>query len=347
MQNIRSKHLYPKNVPLEYLGFRFRWLAFVVFFCLFAPFFSFSAYAQSIPLPVVRTQGAFTIRAEAGMEDVAQKLLEAAPGFWRAIQADLPPLANKDIEIRLVRRSSSLPKVAPKGHSAPSWAVGVAYAAVGVVSVAHIGPDNSLHDPLMVAAHELAHLALDKALPQGVPRWLNEGFANLHSSEWSMARTQVLVGLAWSGNVIPLEQLDQHFPREEYKVHKAYAQSYSLVSFLAQRGRYQDTFDNGNRWPFQNFLRFLAEGKTLENAAKQAYGRSMQELFAEWQTQLQDRFMLIPSNLFELFIWLFGAVLLVLGYLRKRKINKTRLMQWEEEEALVEEHEEDFHYNAL
>ncbi len=286
-----------------------------------------------IPLPVVIERDGLRVRAEAGMESLAKKVANASPGFLEEIACDLVDLdVPKHIEIRLVHKSSSLPKVAPPGHGAPSWAAGVAYSRYSVVSVAH-SSGTEINNVMSTTAHELAHLALGAALHDRVPRWLNEGFAYLHSSDWSVARMQVLTGMAWSGNTIPLASLDASFPAEEIEVHKAYAQSYDFVAFLARRGRYIDKKDEGDRWPFRDFLARIAGGMSVEDAARRAYGASLYDLYNEWYEDLRSRYMLIPASLFGLFVWTFAAILLVIGYIRKSRRAKRIMAAWEREEA--------------
>lgn len=288
--------------------------------------------AARIELPIYVEERGIVVRAEAGMQALANEVAAAAPDFLNDIARDLPDLdVPTTIEIRLVHKSSSLPSVAPPGRGAPSWASGVAYSDVGIVSVAHAS-GTELNDVLSVTAHELSHLALGAALQGRAPRWLNEGFAYLHSSDWSMARTQTLTGLAWSGNTIPLRMLDESFPAAEIEVHKAYAQSYDLVAFLARRGRYADKKDEGDRWPFRNYLAYIAAGESVNDAALRAYGTSMVDLYAEWYQDLRSRFMLVPASLFGLFVWTFAALLLIVGYFRKSRNARRILARWEAEE---------------
>lgn len=296
--------------------------------------------ATRVELPVYLKSGDIVIRAESGMESLASEVARAAPDFLNEIALDLPDLdIPESIEIRLVHKSSSLPAVAPPGRGAPSWASGVAYADLGVVTVAHASGTN-INDVLSVTAHELSHLALGAALHGRAPRWLNEGFAYLHSSDWSMARTQTLTGLAWSGNTIPLHALDDSFPAAEIEVHKAYAQSYDLVAFLARRGRYADKKDEGDRWPFRNFLGYVAAGESVNDAALRAYGTSMNDLYEEWYEDLRARFMMVPASLFGLFVWTFAAFLLIVGYIKKSRSSKRTLARWEAEEHAREKERE-------
>ena len=277
--------------------------------------------------------GRVTVFAEAGMHTKAKELAASAEATLSRIAGDLGDApAPAAIEVRLVRDASDLASIAPSGRGAPAWAIGVAYPDLGVISVAtRRGPN--ITDPGGTLRHELAHVALGAALGPRAPHWLHEGFAYQHSREWSWERTETLAGMAWSGNVIPLEQLDSSFPVQEQIAHRAYAESYDFVGFLSRRGRWEDKEDDGDRWPFRRFLSEIARGATPDAAARSAFGRSLHQLFEEWKLDLDQRYMLVPIGLFGLAIWVCCALLLVVAYVRRRSQNKRRIAQWDVEEA--------------
>jgi hypothetical protein len=289
--------------------------------------------AATLSLPVREDRGMVTVRAEAGLEHVATRVADNAADVLHEILEDLPELdVPETVEIRLVKSTESLSLAAPTGRGAPEWADGVAYSDVGIVVVANHRNHNLINVDSTVA-HELAHLALGAALHGKAPRWLNEGFAYLHSSEWSVARTQTLTGIAWSGSPIPLHEIDRRFPARKSDVERAYAQSYDFVAFLARRGRFRDNEDDGNRWPFRDFLGAIARGRSVDEAARSAYGASLSQLHKEWFEDLRQRYMLVPASLVGLFVWVLAAALLILGYRRKQKRARQILALWEAEET--------------
>ena len=288
--------------------------------------------AAAPTLPLEARAGRITVRAEAGLERPAQKLAESAEAALARIAGDLPGLpVPRAIEVRLVTHAAELAAVAPAGRGAPAYAVGVAYPDLGVVSVALRRGADQL-DAAATLRHELAHVALGAALGPRVPRWLHEGFAYQHSAEWSWDRMETLAGMSWLGGVIPFHELDRAFPEAELPAHRAYAESYDFVGFLARRGRYEDREDDGDRWPFRHFLAAIAGGGTVDAAARQAFGRPIAELFEEWRADLGKRYLLMPVGLFGLALWILVALLLVLAWRRRRKQNRIRLTQWEAEE---------------
>jgi hypothetical protein len=281
----------------------------------------------------VSSAGRVTVYAEAGIADIAEDLGLRAEEALAEIQSDLPGLQTPaHVELRVVRSSADLGSVAPPGRGAPPWAVGVAYPDVGVITVALRRGPNVL-DPVFTLRHELAHLALGAALGPRAPRWLHEGFAYQHSPEYSRERVETLAGMAWFGNVIPLRDIDHAFPADELPAHRAYAQSFDFVGFLARRGRWEDHADDGDRFPFRRFLHEIGKGATVEAAALRAYGRPLETLFAEWKEDLGKRYRLLPIGLLGFAMWILVSMLLVLAFLRRRRQNKRRVAQWDREEA--------------
>ena len=254
--------------------------------------------AAAPKLERVTTSGRVTLYAESGLEDIGTELAEKADAALADISTDLVDLPTpKHVELRLVRDSSDLARVAPPGRGAPPWAVGVAYPDVGVISVALRRGPNVL-DPVFTLRHELGHLALGAALGDRAPRWLHEGFAYQHSPEYSRDRVETLAGMAWFGKVIPLEDLEVGFPAAEAPASRAYAESYDFVGYLANRGHYADRDDDGDRRALREFLREMSAGKSVDEAARQAYGVGIDELFDEWKADLSRRYLLVPASVF-------------------------------------------------
>ncbi|MDQ3370510.1 MAG: hypothetical protein M3680_34255 [Myxococcota bacterium] len=311
---------------------------------LLASFLAVTAWFETAfarpELSYAARRGRVTVFAERGLDSTARELAESAEATLTRISGDLIGLSTpRAIEVRLVRDSSTLGAIAPAGRGAPAWAIGVAYPDLGVISVA-MRRGAQLVDPGATLRHELAHVALGAALGNRAPHWLHEGFAYQHSAEWSWQRAETLAGMAWFGSVIPLEELDASFPREELPAHRAYAESYDFVGYLSRRGRYEDQSDDGDRWPFRRFLGELGRGSDPDAAARRAFGRSLAELFEEWKVDLGNRFMMMPVGLLGLGLWVLCAILLVFAWARRRRQNRHRLALWDLEEVARRTREE-------
>jgi hypothetical protein len=283
--------------------------------------------------PVVHV-GRVSVLAEPGLEPVAQRLAASADAELGRIAADLIDLpAPRAIELHVVREASDLAATAPAGRGAPAWAVGVAYPDLGVIGVATRRGSQVL-DAEDTLRHELAHVALGAALGDRAPHWLHEGFAYQHSGEWSIERIETLTAMAWSHNLIPLDQLDATFPQDELPASRAYAEAYDFVGYLARRGRWDDPSDHGDRWPFRRFLREIGHGGDLDRAAIHAFGKPLRALFDEWSADLGNRYMLMPLGLLGAALWLLCSLLLALAWWRRRRVNRRRLAQWDLEDSL-------------
>jgi hypothetical protein len=290
--------------------------------------------AAAARLSPVAHAGRVTVLAEPGLERMAQRLAEGAERELREIAADLVDLpAPRAIEVRLVRNAEDLAAVAPAGRGAPSWAVGVAYPDLGVIGVA-ARRGSQIVDTESTLRHELAHIALGAALGARAPHWLHEGFAYQHSAEVSWERMETLTGMAWSHNIIPLDQLDATFPQDELPASRAYAEAYDFVGYLSRRGRWEDPSDDGDRWPFRRFLREIGRGSDLDSAASFAFGKPLHALFEEWRADLGGRYLLMPLGLLGALAWVLCALLLALAWWRRRRQNRRRLAEWDLEERL-------------
>jgi hypothetical protein len=292
-----------------------------------------SAAAAPRLAPVARA-GRVSVLAEPGLESLAHRLADSAEHELGEIAADLVDLpAPRAIEIHLVRDAADLAAVAPAGRGAPDWAVGVAYPDLGVIGVA-TRRGAQLIDPAATLSHELAHIALGAALGPRAPHWLHEGFAYQHSAEWSVERVETLTAMAWSHNIIPLDQLDATFPQDELPASRAYAEAYDFVGYLARRGRWEDPSDDGDRWPFRHFLREVGHGADLDAAAIRAFGKPLHALFDEWRSDLASRYLLMPIGLIGAALWVLCGLLLAIAWWRRRRSNRQRLAQWDLEDRL-------------
>jgi hypothetical protein len=284
---------------------------------------------HALPMPEHRD---LDVTYETGLEDTARTLAGIADDALADIATDLPGLpAPTLIHLQVVRDANELAEVAPAGRGAPAYAIGVAYPDLGVLSVA-VRRGGQQVDPTTTLRHELGHIALGAALGDHVPRWLHEGFANQHARDFSFDHLEILTGMTWTGGIIPFDQLERSFPAEETPASHAYAESYDFVGFLSRRGRWEDPDDDGDRWPFRRFLRAIAHGDDIDHAAQSAFGKPIRGLFDEWREDVGKRYLWAPVGLLGIGVWFLCALLLVLGWWRKKRHNKRRMAQWEREE---------------
>jgi hypothetical protein len=125
----------------------------------------------------------------------------------------------------------------------------------------------------------------------------------------------------WGGRgALPIRELHQSLGHDHQRASQSYQQSYDLVRFL--RGR-------GDAVSFRRFIRKLAEGVKFETAMQEIYQVSPQELETAWQRKWNLERVLIPMMTSGLFLWVIAAILLVLGYFRKRRERRAAIAAME------------------
>ncbi|MBI4512111.1 MAG: hypothetical protein HY698_20935 [Deltaproteobacteria bacterium] len=285
--------------------------------------------------PIQITKGRITFLAESGLDRQVMGLFSLAQDRLASVEADLAEAPHiESVEVRLVKHQADIASAAPGGRGAPEWAVGMAYPTEGVVVIALRGKHGEFLDLEHALVHELAHLVLARAFsPRLPPRWLAEGFSYLYSSDISLERAQAIWGALLGDRLIRIRELDETFPDRHDEVALAYAQSYDFVTFLARRGRWQDERDDGDRAAFQQFLATTSRGTQVNEAALEAFGRTLDQLEEEWLESLRTRYLWLPLGAGGILLWGGASVLLIVGWVRRRRQAQKTLRNWEADEA--------------
>jgi len=217
--------------------------------------------------------------------------------------------------------------VQPAGEP-PSWSVGTAYPALNLIILrSPRGMKGGGIDIEQVLRHEYAHLALTTALKgHEAPPWLAEGFAMLQSKEWSLSWTYTLSRGVLTKGLIPLEQLSNGLPEDEYQAELAYAECFSFVSYIKT--------DVGPE-ALPRLIRGLSYGLDTETALRQATGLGLRDLERRWKEDLKRRYSWIPIVTSFFSLWFLASLLFLLSYWLKRRRARRKLAEWEREEALT------------
>lgn len=251
-----------------------------------------------------------------------------------AIKAELAEALGQPVLSRVVVRVAPTPeemaRLAPAEAPPPAYASGVAYRGLRLVLLTMMAPRGAeAVDLEEVFRHELAHVALEDALRgEHVPVWFNEGLAISLSGELAMARTKTLWSATLSDTLLPLSELDRSFPRDNFEVSIAYAQSADFMRFLMRRS---------DRLRFTALIERVREGEPFERAVAEAYGADLRRLELEWRGNLEKRFSVIPALTGGGVIWVLVIAALVAAYVRRRRRTRAILERWGREEALEDE----------
>ncbi len=248
-----------------------------------------------------------------------------------AVKADLVAKLGQDVlthvTVRVAPTVSDMAKLAPSEAPPPEYASGVAYHGLHLVLLSMLVPRGAEAVDLdEVFRHELAHVALEDAV-QGkhVPVWFNEGLAIALSGESWGDRMQTLASATLSGTLIPLNDLDRSFPRDDHRVGIAYAESADFMRFLTRKS---------DQLRFAAMISRVREGQPFDRAVTEAYGSDLRRLELEWRSDLDHRFSVIPILTGGGLLWVLVIGGMGFVYIRRRRRTKAILERWAVEEAI-------------
>lgn len=258
---------------------------------------------------------------------IAQQLSEKSDAVYQKISRDVGDAPPRKIAVYLCPDTACFERQQPHSRKAPEWAVGLAYPQLNrIVMRSAVKPNEGGRiKPFEVFTHELAHIILEQALVErgGAPRWLSEGFSMYYARQWTVHGQRTLEEVTLGEQFIPLSILTTNFPSDERTARIAYAQSFSVVTFLLH---------DYDRIFFQRFIEALTRGLDTDRALHESFGMTVQQLERRWQASQKRRYSwfgyLSHSGLF----WFLPSVLFLLAYLLKRRQAKRLQQAWEEEE---------------
>lgn len=234
--------------------------------------------------------------------ELAQRANE--PTVWPGIgQSDPGPL--RLIVVPDARHLDSL-----TSGRAPGWGAAVALPEARTILLRADG--ENLYGTLR---HELAHLALHRAVPGRVPLWFDEGYASWAAGEWDRLPALSLNLAVVRGAVPELRDLDGALRGSATTADAAYALAASAVAELARR--------NPTR-SLTPLLSRLKQGHDFEISVRETTGLSLPQFEREWRRTVRDRYSLATWLLAGGGWGLFALVLWGLVRLRRRADRERR-----------------------
>jgi hypothetical protein len=176
--------------------------------------------------------------------------------------------------------------------------------------------------------HELVHIMLSRVSNvHNIPRWLNEGIAMRVSGEMAVSAEWVLAAAVLRGNLIPLDELDEHFPDDHERAGLAYAESLSAVDYIAETHGEQALPD---------LIRALRR-QSFDEALAASFGLDLQTLGERWirTVRISPYVVTLVGSSFAL--WLMAALAIV-AFFRKRRLGRQRELEWEREKTVNDTH---------
>lgn len=260
------------------------------------------------------------------LRERVEALIAESTVIRRELSARLGVPLLSSVRVDVARTPGEMATLAPQGAPYPDYAAGVAYPDLHLVllTIAPVHPTDG-HDLVQVFRHELSHIAIADATARAhIPRWFNEGFAVLASGETSLTRLGTLWSATVADTLLPLQQMDLGFPRDESTAEIAYAQAVDVVRYLLR---------DRERFRFRSLIERLRAGEPFSSALLASYGIELGELEREWREDIAKRYTFWPVLFSGSAIWAGVLGLFMVGWRRRRKRAQLTLNRWAREEA--------------
>jgi hypothetical protein len=256
-------------------------------------------------------------------------LLRDADAIARNLTEEFGLPLQRYITVIIAPTAEAFNSAQPGAARIPAWAIGVAYPADNRIIL--LSPRIHLRGPIDLVKtfqHELLHIALGQAFKgrEQVPRWLDEGLAMIAADEWSMARLSTITFAVLGGKLLPMESITASFPWEPGQAELAYCESFYFIAFL--KGRFGDA-------AFRKFMAAYIAGRDFKQAIQDAYRVRWEEMEDQWHSYLRVRFSWVPLITSSTTLWFLATLIFILGYLRKKRLNRLKLEEWKKEEEFL------------
>jgi hypothetical protein len=255
----------------------------------------------------------------------AQEIQNIAEEFFPEVSNNLGYSTGRKIDIWFCETRKEFNRT----NNAPiqDWAAGVAYPLQArVVLLNPILSEYKRLDLERLVKHEVTHVVFGLCIGENlnnVPRWFNEGVAMYESDDWGYGNYWAILTGTIGNSIIPLFNISEDFPVREYQARLAYAESYSIISFISKR--YGDEAIKG-------CIRELAKGRTFDEALASATGASLDWIESRWLKDLRKRYKWFSLLSSGLVLWGGATFILWIAYFRRKWKNRKIIKRWEDEE---------------
>ncbi len=205
------------------------------------------------------------------------------------------------------------------------WVHGRAFARQNRVVVKAIGPVRIGK----LVAHEIMHILLQRKLDETgarASRWLHEGLAKYAAGDLPMEERQLLGQAVAAGELLSINELEAAFASSPQQVSLAYAQSYTLVDYLASLE---------GKAGLSGFLEELGNVGEIERALIRAYQMPISQLEEQWLRQIARVYLPQRSpHVLDNWVWIAIAVLFIAAVITRLARARAIRRRMQEEERL-------------
>jgi len=268
-------------------------------------------------------RGAVTVFSSPRDHATACRVAEVSQELHRGISTSMGLLHEVAVSIYIITRKPPPSTVPVSPEALDPWLAGVALSDKRAI-VIRMQPGQTASDHRSLLAHELTHVIIRKDYPLAAswPRWFQEGLAMRESGGEGLRSRAALSLAAFRKRLLPLDRIWTSFPDNEAESRLAYAQSFSVLSFLVSR--------HGE----DRFLEFLRALRTREftTAFSAVYRQGLGSLEKDWRRHVERSYSWIPILTGGTAFWLLILALFLVSLAVRRRRSRELHRQWDEEE---------------
>lgn len=260
---------------------------------------------------------------------IAQVLLSVSSGILSKLEHDFGIQQEGKTQVILFSSSMQYQSL-PRFMHEPEWAAGEAFPEerTMVIILDRLGRYPDI-DTISVFTHELSHILLYHALKESSvfpPRWFDEGVAMLEARKWGVRDHFELVSSLITGNYIPLDSLRGRFPASRYDAEQAYVESFSFITYLAEKYGERSIFD---------LIAEMKNGSEFDAAFVKVYRDDLRNVEKAWVRNITMWYRWVPVATSSITLWIAITLLFIIGYLRKKGRERRIIKRWEEEDPFI------------
>jgi hypothetical protein len=250
-------------------------------------------------------------------------------GLWETLHDHVPDVENR-LGLALADTVAFVVTPTPQewgrlAQGTPLWANGVAFAERGYAVLK--SPRFGLaYGPLPVTAiHEYIHLLLHAGAPRAeIPRWLDEGLAQVLAGQMDYVDTEVLARAAAANRLHTLWQLEGLMGMSAPEARQGYAESAAAVQLLQKRYGLSGV---------TNLVHELRKGKRIDDVFPSTFGMPFSAFERGYEDYVKTNYRL--TFLGDTQLWVSGAFIVLVfaaGFVMWWRRKKT-LAKWQAEES--------------
>jgi hypothetical protein len=213
------------------------------------------------------------------------------------------------------------------GGAFPDWGVAAAQPRQRLIILQAPAIVSDRQPYAQVVGHEYAHIYLHlRAGPRArIPRWLDEGFALHAAFEWDMGRYFRLARAALGSGLLRLGELEGVNRFSGEKAALAYTQSFAAYQYLEREY---------GRESVLALILALGRGQRLDAAFRNALGTGYAAFQVALEQDIRQRYNVLSLFTDAGFIWALLALLIIVGWLLKKKRARAIQRRWQLEDRI-------------